>query len=241
MKPIIGIVPSINEEEGLYYLHEDNITAIREAGGIPIIIPYGNEGQQVIDIIDGLYLTGGFDIDPTFFEEEPHPNLGKINRLRDEFEIDIIKNIRKVKKPILAVCRGCQILNIAIGGDMYQDINEQIKTPLLQHQQNAIKSHASHFVHVVEGSLLHNLVGTNKIKVNSRHHQANRTLGKHLITSGTSSDGIIEAIESGNDPFVLGLQWHPENLAVKGDETSLHIYHGFIQACKERRNERANN
>ena len=235
MKPIIGVVPAINEEEGLYFIHEDNVTSIKNAGGVPLIIPYQSRERQIIDMIDGLYLTGGFDIDPTFFAEEPHPNLGKINRIRDEFEIEFIKNVRRANKPILAVCRGCQILNIAMGGDMYQDIYHQMDTPLLQHQQNAINSHASHFVHVLPNSLLYNLVGNDKIKVNSRHHQANRNLGKDLITSGTSSDGVIEAIESSTDSFLLGLQWHPENMAATGDKTSLNIYHGFIQACKERK------
>src|SRR5690625_2545642 len=167
MKPIIGIVPSINEEDGQYFIHQDNISAIEQVDGIPILIPYQEEKEELVSLVDGLYLTGGYDIDPTFFGEEPHPELGVINRIRDDFEINLIKRALKENKPILAVCRGSQILNIALGGDMYQDIYNQIKTPLLQHQQNAIKSHASHFVNVSEGSLLHQLVQKSKIKVNS--------------------------------------------------------------------------
>ena len=239
MKPIIGIVPSIEEKENKYFIHEDNINAIKNAGGNPILLPYNldeNDLNQFLQFVDGLYLTGGFDIDPTFFGEEPHPRLGMINRQRDEVEIMLIHKFCSENKPILAICRGCQIVNIAMNGDMYQDIYSQLNIPLLQHEQKAIKSHASHFVKVLEGSLLYQLVKKQKIKVNSRHLQANRKLGNTLITSGNSSDGIIEAIESKKYRFLLGLQWHPENMAVAGDETSIKIYQGFINAClgKER-------
>lgn len=234
MKPIVGVVPSIDEEKGIYFIHEDNILAIEKAGGVPILIPYQKEMDALLATIDGLYLTGGYDIDPTLFGEEPHPELGIINRVRDEFESKLIDSAMYKDLPILAVCRGSQVLNIALGGDMYQDMYSQINTPLLQHQQNAIKSHASHYVYIKEGSLLHRLAGENKIKVNSRHHQANRKLGDNLIASGLASDGVIEAIESENNRFLLGLQWHPENMAKAGDDISLRIYEGFIEACRKK-------
>jgi len=231
MKPVIGIVPSIDEENNQYFIHEDNIIAIEQAGGIPLLLTYQTEITKILSFIDGLYLTGGYDIDPTFFGEEPHPELGTINRIRDKFEIELIKMVFKEDKPILAVCRGSQIVNIALDGDMYQDIYSQFDTPLLQHHQHAIHHHASHYVDVLKGSLLHQLVGKEKIKVNSRHHQANRKLGSTLVVSGTSSDGIIEAIESNSASFLLGLQWHPENMAVAEDKIALQIYQGFIRAC----------
>lgn len=236
MKPIIGIVPAIDEEKGLYYVHEDNIRAIEEAGGTPILIPYYStpKNTRILHLMDGLYLTGGNDIDPTLFGEEPKPHLGNITRVRDNFEIKIIRKILELEKPILAVCRGTQILNVALGGDMYQDIYSQIETPILQHQQNATKSHPSHFVNIDKNSLLYQLVNETKIKVNSRHHQANRNIAKSLKISGRANDGVIEAIESTDHRFVLGLQWHPENMAVKGDEVSRKIYQGFIQVCKEK-------
>lgn len=236
MKPIIGIVPSIDQEKGLYFLNEDNVKAIEQAGGTPILVPYFNSSKlinKILPILDGLYLTGGYDIDPTLFGEEPHPNLGVINRVRDDFEIKMINNMLELNKPVLAVCRGCQILNITLGGNMYQDIHSQIDTPTLQHSQKAINSHASHFVNVEKNSMLYKLVKRSKIKVNSRHHQANRKIASGLIVSGRANDGIIEAIESNVYRFVLGLQWHPENMALRGDEPSRHIYEGFIEACKE--------
>src|SRR5690606_13685052 len=139
-------------------------------------------------ILDGLYLTGGNDIDPTLFGEEPHPRLGEINRVRDDFEMEIIHQMLLLNKPILAVCRGCQILNITLGGNMYQDIHSQIETPILQHSQKAINSQASHFVNVEKNSILYKLVKQTKIKVNSRHHQANREIANGFIVSGKSND-----------------------------------------------------
>lgn len=237
MYPIVGIVPMLDEEKGLYILNEDNVKAIENAGGTPLLIPYISDSRQIlkiIELIDGLYLTGGDDIDPTLFGEEPHPRLGKITRTRDDFEIKMIQNTLKLNKPILAVCRGSQILNVALGGTMYQDIYEQIDSKLLQHSQKAVKHHPSHFINIERDSLLYKIVGSTSIKVNSRHHQANRKLGKGLIVSGKANDGIIEAIESTLHRFVLGVQWHPENMAVKGDVPSIKMYERFIEACKDK-------
>lgn len=236
MKPIIGIVPAFDEEKKYYFLNEDNVKAIEQSGGNPVLLPYFNDEKNIhplLSLIDGLYLTGGYDIDPTLFGEEPHPNLGVITRVRDDFEIGVIQKVLALDKPILAVCRGSQILNVALGGTMYQDIYSQKNISLLQHQQKAIDSHPSHYIHIEKNTLLYNLVKRQKIKVNSRHHQANREVGKGLIVSGKASDGIIEAVESKVHRFVLGLQWHPENMAANGDESSIKIYDGFIEACKQ--------
>lgn len=116
---------------------------------------------------------------------------------------------------------------------MYQDIYAQIDRDLLQHNQKAAGSHASHFVNVLKGSLLHRLTGLEKIKVNSWHHQANREVPDSFQVSGKANDGVIEAIESSVYPFVLGLQWHPEQLVTANDASSLRIFEGFIMACQK--------
>ena len=208
--------------------------AILRAGGLPIMLPHLREESdidQIADRIAGLFSAGGYDIDPTLFGEEPHPNLGVIIPARDEFELALVRKMLELGKPILAICRGAQILNIAAGGDMYQDITTQIDGQLLQHQQKAPRSHGSHFVHVQPDSLLHRLTGVEQLKVNSRHHQANRLVPEPLLVSGTASDGVIESIESKEHRFVLGLQWHPENMAAAGDAPSLRIFEGFVEAC----------
>ncbi|MDD4495718.1 MAG: gamma-glutamyl-gamma-aminobutyrate hydrolase family protein, partial [Eubacteriales bacterium] len=181
--------------------------------------------------IDGLYATGGHDIDPTLFGEEPHPGLGTVIPARDQSEIKLIKKMMEMKKPILGVCRGGQILNIASGGDMYQDINSQIDKQLLQHRQKAPVEHMSHYVHVEKDSLLYRITGEEKFKINSYHHQANRNVSKGFQVSGKASDGIVEAIESKELPFVLGLQWHPEATTLIDDQPSVKIFEAFIHAC----------
>ena len=236
MKPLIGISPSAEIDQSYYMTTTDNMRAIEQAGGMPVVLSYVSSEQDITDLaerIDGLYLTGGYDIDPTLFGEEPHPKLGTIIPARDKFEIAMVHKMRELGKPILGVCRGCQIMNIAVSGDMYQDMYSQIDGDLLQHQQKAPKEHGSHFVFVKEGSLLHKLTGKKKLTVNSRHHQANRRVPENFQVSGKASDGVIEALESKEEPFFLGLQWHPENMVAHNDVASEKIYQGFIRACKK--------
>ncbi|RKL66853.1 gamma-glutamyl-gamma-aminobutyrate hydrolase [Salipaludibacillus neizhouensis] len=235
MKPLIGITSSTEVDEVQLLVGSDNINAVSRAGGLPVILPNLADEIDILEFaekIDGLVLTGGYDIDPTLFGEEPYPNLGTIIPARDIFEITLIKELLEMNKPILAVCRGCQILNIAAGGDMYQDMYTQINRDLLQHAQNAPKGHGSHYVTVVKDSLLNRLTGVERLKVNSRHHQANRRVLDPFTVSGIASDGIIESIESKEHSFVLGLQWHPENMAKVDDFASVKIFEGFIAACQ---------
>lgn len=234
MRPLIGITSSMEIDGTFFTVSADNVNAIKEAGGIPVILPniVGEEIKHYAKKMDGLYLTGGYDIDPILFNEEPHRKLGTVTPDRDMFEIDLIKKMIELGKPILGVCRGCQILNIAVGGGVYQDIYAQIDNELLQHAQKAPAAHGSHFVNVVHGSLLHRLTNQEKLRVNSRHHQANRSVIDTFQICGRASDGVIEAIESKVHSFVLGLQWHPENMAMENDQSSLLIFQGFIDACK---------
>ncbi|WP_047981786.1 gamma-glutamyl-gamma-aminobutyrate hydrolase family protein [Ornithinibacillus contaminans] len=234
MKPVIGIVTSTETDQDVYAVATDNVNAILKAGGLPVLLPYFQQEEDLQEIavkIDGFYATGGYDIDPTLFGEEPHPKLGTIIPARDEFEIALMKRLLEMDKPILGVCRGCQTLNIATGGDMYQDIYSQIDAALLQHRQNAPKEHGSHYVNVTKDSLLHRLTGKARLRVNSRHHQANRNVVSPMQISGLANDDVIEAIESTAHRFVLGVQWHPESMLVADDEASFGIYNGFIAAC----------
>src|SRR5690625_286626 len=133
---MIGVTTSISIEEKHYFVSPDNINAIVNSGGLPIMLPYISDYLQINHLatkLDGLYLTGGGDIDPIWFGEQPHQQLGEITPGRDYFEIVLIRRMIELKKPILAVCRGCQILNIALGGDMYQDIFSQFGQESIQH------------------------------------------------------------------------------------------------------------
>ena len=233
MKPIIGI--SSNIKENYLSVPLENIHAVTKFGGVPLILPNVEEdaASTMAELLDGLLLTGGGDIDPTLFGEEPHPKLGNIIPERDVFELALIQKMLEINKPILGICRGAQIVNIAVGGDMYQDIYAQINHELLQHVQKAQRSHLSHFVQVKKGSLLEKIAQTDKFKVNSFHHQANRNVPKGFSISATASDGIIEAFESNTHKFVLCLQWHPESLIAKNDRVSENIFKAFIGATKK--------
>ncbi|WP_391207837.1 gamma-glutamyl-gamma-aminobutyrate hydrolase family protein [Psychrobacillus sp. L4] len=233
MRPIIGVSSSLKGD--VLTVPTENMHAIAKFGGVPLVLPnmvYAGI-DTIAEMIDGLLLTGGGDIDPTLFGEEPLQGLGDITPERDAFEIAMIQKMLELNKPILGLCRGAQILNIAVGGDMYQDIYSQIESKLLQHNQQAPRWHGSHFVQVMKGSLLHGIVRAEQFKINSYHHQANRGVPNGFAVSAVSSDGIVEAIESKNHRFVMGLQWHPEYLVLKNDSISASIFTAFIDACSK--------
>lgn len=239
MKPLIGVTSSekfFNHKKHSH-VNLDNIHAISKAGGIPIILPNSAEKDTISQLgtqLDGLYLTGGEDIDPMIYGEAPILDLGEIQPKRDHFELQITKVMFEKQKPILGVCRGCQIINVALGGTLYQDIYSQKKDEqVIKHQQDAPLWYATHNIKIEWNSLLHRLVNVNELKVNSLHHQAVKQKASNLTVGGVSDDGIIEAIESTNANFILGLQWHPESLLAKNDTISLHIYEGFIKSCKK--------
>lgn len=216
------------------YVQKEYTDAILEAGGIPVVLPYILDKSDIAELcrpLDGLLLTGGGDIDPTLFGEEPHPGLGEIIPERDEMEIKLVQWFIENKKPILGICRGCQILNIALGGDMIQDFKGQ-KPDVIQHSQRAPRYHASHTIELKEGSLLHSIFGELQVKVNSYHHQAVRQPAPSLIASAHAKDGVVEAIESKQGDFVVGVQWHPECMTSTYPEQK-RLFQAFIDACKK--------
>lgn len=229
MKPIIGVTASLIQ--GKITLDLEMANSILHAGGIPYILPFTKE-QSVVDemigYIDGLLLSGGVDIDPTLFGEEPIPGLGEIVPERDSLEMALIQTALKADLPIFAICRGIQILNVAAGGNMYQDLYSQ-ESDLLQHSQRAPRTHLSHFVQTKENSLLRNITESETFKVNSFHHQAVKDPAPGFIISAISSDGVVEAIESEKHKYVLGVQWHPEFLT-SFNEISKKIFKAFIDA-----------
>jgi putative glutamine amidotransferase len=229
MKPIIGITAPLIK--GKVTLDQDVVNSVLMAGGIPYILPYTKDQtaiDEVIRHINGLLLSGGVDIDPTLFGEEPIPGLGEIMPERDELETALIERALKVNLPILAICRGIQMLNVAAGGNMYQDIYNQ-KSNLLQHSQRAPHTHLSHFVQTKEKTLIRTISALEVFKVNSFHHQAVKDPAPGFVISATSSDGVVEAIESQEHNFVLGVQWHPEFLT-PFDDVSNKIFTAFIHA-----------
>lgn len=235
---MIGVTPAFDLEKGYYFIHPDNVWAVEQEGGIPVILPYVKNRSAIEDLserIDGLYVTGGGDIDPVFFGAEPHPALGEVIWERDWFEIHLIQQMVKKRKPIFGVCRGAQVMNVALGGTLYQDLAAEGDFDLIQHMQKSKASHPTHHVTIKEGTLLYKILKKKTIRVNSRHHQANRKLGLKLRASAMTKDGVIEAVETIENFFMLGVQWHPENMARDGCPYSRKLYKTFINACRKRR------
>lgn len=234
MKPIIGITSNI--ESAVHTLQNTYIEAVIAGGGIPFIIPTGveNDALQITARLDGLIISGGGDLNPHLFNEEPVPQLGHVTPERDSIELELVRHMLTLDKPILGICRGHQVLNVAFGGTLYQDISAQFVNPLLQHNQNAKREYPSHAVHIEKGTLLESLTASNKIMVNSFHHQALKDVPAPLIISGKASDGIIEAVESTVHHFVVGVQWHPEALMQNADQVSIRLFEAYMKACLER-------
>jgi len=232
MKPVIGITTDVRQD-GENILKNTYVQAVIRAGGLPMIVPVGLEEdvEQLIEMFDGLLLSGGNDINPMLFNEEPHEYLGVVSPSRDSSELELARRMLKTGKPILGICRGIQVLNVAVGGTLYQDLYKQNDSPILQHIQKAPNTHCSHYVQLDKGSLLESIAGSERIQVNSYHHQSLKEVPSDFKVTAVASDGIVEAIESTDEQFVLGVQWHPEALSAAGDAVSLRIFERFISEC----------
>ncbi|KXL51841.1 putative glutamine amidotransferasec [Anaerotignum neopropionicum] len=226
MQPVIGITPDYDSAAGRYQLHQDYAAAISAVGGYPVML----FGQGEIPLfLDGIVLSGGGDIDPLLFHEEPLRESGEISPRRDQFELSLCQAAIQKNIPLLGICRGMQVINIALGGTIYQDIGVQTKSTL-KHRQQAPRDYATHSIMIEENTLLSHLWGKEKAAVNSFHHQGVALLGEGLRYSAKSQDGLIEAIEHTEKPFIFGVQWHPE--AMKTGEQG-RIFAAFVQAAAE--------
>jgi len=199
-KPIIGITASIDVRR--HYLNRVYVDAVVRAGGIPLVLPAGGHAIKFLSIIDGLLLSGGGDIDGSFFGQPTHEKADDIWPERDEAEIAIARLAYDRNMSILGICRGLQVLNVALGGDIVQHIEG--------HRPDGPRNVVTHSV-AVSGKLSE-IMGTTDIMVNSIHHQAAGKTANDLQICGTAPDGTIEALYGANKSFVLAVQWHPEEL-----------------------------
>ncbi len=236
MRPIIGITCTTMEPDGgsaVNGIGTSYINAIEHADGTPILLPLIQNDSCIADflnVIDGLLLSGGVDADPSLYGEEPQPELGRIDVDKDRVEMSLIRRALQIDIPILGICRGIQILNVAAGGTLYQDISMS-SNPVLKHRQNAPRSHATHSIDIQEGSLLLDILGHSAIRVNSFHHQAVKKIAPGFIASAATRDGIIEGIESTQHTFVVGVQFHPENMWQNNPPVA-NLFVAFIRAAE---------
>ena len=232
MVPIIGITSSYDEESGKATLARYYIQAVEAAGGLPLVLPCilsEAAADPLLRSIDGLLLSGGVDVDPLLFGEEPQPALGEICPARDRFELALTRRALQLDIPILAICRGIQVMNIAAGGTVIQDISTTITTPI-KHDQKAPRWYGTHTINVSPASQLASVWGE-RIIVNSMHHQAVGTVAEGFVATAWTSDGVVEAIESSNHRFALGVQCHPECMWQE-QKRIFNLFIKFVEAAK---------
>lgn len=242
--PLIGIAGNHRQDETeedsylLSYTPNGFIKGLEAACALPVILPISRAetAQEFISRIDGLVLAGGQDVSPLLFGEEPHLKVGRTYPLRDAFEMTLIKEAYKQKKPIFAVCRGLQILNVAFGGTLYQDLESQNPDVTVLHNQKTMPTMPTHSIQIASGSELSKILGS-KAVVNSYHHQAVKTLAKNFEPVAWSSDGIVEAFESKDaEHFILAVQWHPE-IMLDAYDSMQQVFNNFVEHVKASMND----
>ena len=207
------------------------IQAVLKAGGAPVIIPAITDGavlRELVAALDGLVLTGGADLNPLWYGEEPVEALQTVDPVRDLYELKLLKLAVDRNMPIVGICRGEQLINVAFGGTLYQDIPSQRPAHAIKHVQDLPAVSASHHLSVVPGSQLSAIAGTQPLAVNSLHHQAVKTVAPGFRAVAFASDSVIEAIEAWPDRPILGVQWHPESLVAAGDTTMGKIFRFLV-------------
>ncbi len=232
MKPKIGILSDISDDRNVLTF-ATYIKALECVDALPIILPYTSKDEtleQLIQLCDGFLFTGGVDVDPKHYGAEKKETCGSIQPYRDELELKVFGMVRNTTKPILAICRGIQLVNVAMGGTLVQDIPSEIPGHIC-HDQDEPKFATSHSVRVLAGTPLDDLVGAERIAVNSFHHQAIERPADGLAVMALADDGIIEAVYGTDSCYLRAYQWHPERLV----ETHAHhraIFEDFIRACQ---------
>ena len=254
--PIIGIFSQYREEIGKITVSPEYFRAVQKFGGIPLLLPLEAKIDKLCSVLhsfDGFIYPGGGDINPLLFGEETHPECRAIDTNRDRIELMMFPEIRKTQKPILGICRGMQVINVALKGDIIQDIKTQWKSdysvvikqldgmlerkdpisliPEIGHYQIASNPVKTHNVLISKTSLLYQRIKKEKIAVNTFHHQAIKQLGEGLRVIGCSTDGMIEAIQLIDYPFCVGVQWHPEYL-FEIDSDHAGVFEAFMTAVQ---------
>jgi putative glutamine amidotransferase len=202
----------------------DYVEGVAEAGGAPVVLPpvaSSRAAESLLDGLDGLLLSGGSDLDPGYYGEEPVQELGVTVPERDAFEMTLLEHALRRGMPIFGICRGMQVLNVALGGTLYQDLPSQMDhMVLLGHRQETPKWRPTHEVEVEGSSKVGQIMGVEELKVNSYHHQGIKDLAKGLVVSAVSPDGVIEAVEfrDFSERWLVGVQWHAEAMRAAGPE-----------------------
>jgi putative glutamine amidotransferase len=235
-RPRIGIPMRIEAPTDRFYLARQYSEAVEAAGGVPFhisLIPAPDYVTQVVESLDGILLPGSdSDVDPQRYGHQPHPRLGTVQPIKDRTDLLVLAAAEKKRIPVLGICFGMQVLNVYRGGTLIQDIESQVPNAI-KHEQGAPRDRRSHSIKILSGSVLESLAGAEQSSVNSHHHQAIDSIGRDLIATAWSTDGLVEALEDPRaQPFVMTVQWHPE-IGWENDELSQAIFGRFVREVRE--------
>jgi putative glutamine amidotransferase len=237
-RPRIGITMRIEFETDRFYLSRFYSEAVEAAGGVPVhlsLIPRAGYISEVLRELDGVLLPGSdSDVDPLLYNREPHRRLGSVHTIKDRTDLLVLEEVERRGLPLLAICFGMQVLNVARGGTLIQDIESELPEAI-KHQQGAPRDRRSHRVRFPDGSLLRELAESADALVNSHHHQAIETVGRDLVATSWTADGLVEGLEDTRaGSFALAVQWHPE-IGWEEDAFSARLFARFVEAARDYR------
>jgi putative glutamine amidotransferase len=231
-KPIIGIGSDVLQQKGerdRAFVYNTYVEALRRAGAVPVVIPPQPENAEaIVEGLDGILLAGGEDCDPKIYGEQPHPTVEPMDPRRQSNDLTLARVARDRRVPTLGICLGVQVMNVAAGGTLIQDIGSEVRTDI-DHASEPSDRHR-HDVLVQDGTGLAKILGEQEIEVNSSHHQAIRHVGNGLRVTAHAPDGIVEGLEDPSHPFYVGVQWHPEDMP--GERSASALFGAFVDAAR---------
>ena len=233
MKPIVGIVPLVDQQLNSLWMLPDYMAGIEKAGGLPLMLPLDGDGEtvwQIAALCGGILFPGGQDVSPQLYGEEALPLCGQLCPERDAMEKALLLQALKSGKAVLGICRGLQLMNAALGGTLYQDLPTQ-RPSQVEHHQLPPYDNPVHPAALLPGTPLQALLGREQLMVNSYHHQAVKDLAAPMRPMALAPDGVIEALYIPQHPFAWAVQWHPE-LSEEVDPCSQWIFDAFVEACR---------
>jgi putative glutamine amidotransferase len=241
-RPVIGITTqTLHSIDGIpaalpesWVMNQRYFLAATIVGGVPWMIPLLDDDEatlrEIYERLDGLLIPGGVDLDPATFGEPRHPKLGAVDPARDRVELQLTRWAIEDRKPILGLCRGIQVINVSLGGTLYQDIAAQVPTAIKHDYFPTAgfeRDHLAHEVELAPGSRIRKALERGRIQVNSMHHQGIKDLASALVPSAVAPDGLVEAVEHDSEHFMVGVQWHPEVFEMTDPHTR-HLFHEFV-------------
>jgi putative glutamine amidotransferase len=234
MKPFIGIGSDVlvtPGERDRAFVYTTYVDALRKAGAIPVIIPPQPENaSHLAEELDGILLAGGEDCDPSVYGEEAHPKTETMDPRRQTNDLTLARAARERGIPTLGICLGLQVMNVANGGTLIQDIDSEVKTAI-EHVSKP-EDRARHDVRIENGTRTASILGGGReMNVNSSHHQAIKTVGRGLKVTAKAADGVVEGLEDADHPFYVGVQWHPEDM--DGEKSATAIFGAFVEAARK--------